>query len=83
MNILIIGQEDSSICKTAVEFSKEKKISFEYKSVPEDISKEKAFNLAGGMFDNFPAIVINEQYIGSFKEYEELYYRSKERKKNQ
>jgi glutaredoxin len=77
MKILIIGQEDSSICETAKDFSNNNKIRFEYKRVPEDISLETAYNLAGGMFNDFPAIIINDNYIGSLKEYEELYYKSK------
>ena len=82
MSVLIIGKEDSSICETAIDFSKENNISFEYKRVPEDISKENAFILAGGMFEEYPAVIINGQYVGSFSEYEEIYHRSKEIKKN-
>ena len=80
MTVLIIGKEDSTICETAKEFSEENKIKYEYKNVPEDISLEKAYSLAGGMFNEFPAIIVNERYIGTFKDYEELYYKIKKKK---
>lgn len=80
MTVLIIGKEDSTICETAKEFSEENKIKYEYKRVPEDISLEKAYNIAGGMFKEFPAIIVNDKYIGTFKDYEDLYYKTKNRK---
>lgn len=77
MTVLIIGKENSTICETAKEFSEVKKIKYEYKRVPEDISLEKAYSLVGGMFNEFPAIIVNDKYIGTFKDYEDLYYKLK------
>ena len=58
------------MCKSAQEFSKVKNVEFTYKKVPDDISLEDAQKLAGSMFRQFPAIIVNDVFIGGFSQYQ-------------
>ncbi len=77
MKVLIIGKEDCSQCRSAQEFSKVKNVSFEYKKVPEDLSIEEAYKIAGTMFRSFPAIMVEDEFIGGFSEYQRYIVRNK------
>jgi glutaredoxin len=70
MEILIIGKEDCSLCKSAQEFSKVKNVEFTYKKVPEDLSLEKAYEITRTMFRQFPAIVVDDEFVGGFSDYQ-------------
>jgi glutaredoxin len=77
MEVIIIGKDDCSMCKTAQEFSKVKKVKFTYKKVPDDISLDDARTLAGTMFRQFPAIIVNDVYMPSFSEYQRFIVKNK------
>lgn len=69
MSVLIIGQADCSLTRSAIEFSEINNIKHSYKQIPDNITKEKAQNKAGSLFKDLPAIFVNDVYIGSLKEY--------------
>lgn len=77
MKVLIIGKEDCTQCRSAQEFSKVKGVDFEYKKVPEDMSLDDAYKLTGTMFRSFPAIMVNDEFVGSFAEYQRYIVRNK------
>jgi len=66
MDILIIGKEDCDRCDNAKSFLTAKKTPYVYKSMPTEITVEDAYKVAGTMFRELPAVIVNGIYIGGF-----------------
>ena len=71
--LVIIGKDDCSFCKNAVNMSNARKLDFEYLNVPNDLSLEEAYKKSEKFFTTFPMIYIEEngkmiEQIGGFTE---------------
>ncbi len=71
--IVIIGKDNCTFCKSAVQLSQARKVNFEYKNVPNDLELAQAYQEAGEAFMTFPFIMLvdgeEKTKIGGFQEY--------------
>lgn len=71
--VVIVGRENCTFCKQAVQTCDQKGITFSYKTIHEDITIEQVEVIAGGKVSSVPQIYISEDglntYIGGFTDF--------------
>lgn len=71
--VVIVGRENCTFCKQAVQTCNQKGIPFSYKTIHDDIALEQVEIIAGGKVSSVPQIYISEDglntYIGGFSDF--------------